>query len=489
MKIKDLLKSKKGLNDIAIVSGDSLVTYKEWFEKSSCLSKKIKNLVDSNSIYIGMFLPNSLDYAITYFGITFSDKIIVPIEITSSKDEIFNLCKQCEIELIISNSKYIRLLQDMIEDYQYKITIYLIDCDELIKNKQKNYTLKSNYLKSNDEVAIILHTSGTTSNSKRVMLTHINLISNVKSNIENLNLTKNEITLITLPMCFGYCNTTQFLTYAYLGAKIVILDGIFTPKKFFSIIEKEKITNTTVVPTTLLMLLNYRYHDSYNLDSLKFICFGGGKISNEMLLKIYNMFPNVGFIQTYGQTECSPRLTSLLPEDSIKKIGSVGTEIPSVTINIVNDNNKLLPSNETGEIIVKGPNVMKGYFKNDEATNDIITDGWIHTGDLGYKDNDGYLYLVGRKKNIIISGGINIYPEEIEEVLISQYGIKDAFVYGKSDKWLGEVPVADIVVTKTFNMKQLKIALTKKLPKHKVPKQINIVNNISKTNTGKNKRY
>lgn len=487
MKIKDLLISKKHSKKIAIISDNNRITYQSWYEKSSELSNRINNYIKQESLYIGILLPNSVEYAIAYFGITFSNKIIVPIEINSSDTEIKSLCKYCEIDLIISDSNHIKQFENILKNYMYSISIYLIDKDEFLTNKAEKIN-KSSYLLSNNEVAILLHTSGTTSNPKRVMLTHKNLISNVEANINNLNLSRDEKTLITLPMYFGYCNTTQILTSVYLGAEIVILNGIFTPKKFFETIENEKITNTTAVPTTLLMLLSYRYYNKYNIKSLKTLCFGGGKISNETLVELYKKYPTIGFVQTYGQTECSPRVTSLLSKDSKKKVGSVGTELPGVTVKIVNKKNNEVKANTIGEIIVNGPNTMKGYFKNDQATKAVLKDNWIFTGDLGYKDNDGYLYLVGRKKNIIISGGINIYPEEIEEILVEQNDVIDAIVYGEYDKWLGEIPVANIVVSENADINLIKNNLSQKLPNHKIPKSITIVKSIEKTHTGKNKR-
>ena len=224
-----------------------------------------------------------------------------------------------------------------------------------IINSEKNFINKSDAIKNvgtEDDVTIMLHTSGTTSDPKRVMLTHSNLINNVESNIQSLKLTVNDIVLISMPMYFGYCNTAQFLTHLYLGAIMVILDNMFLPKLFFQTVQNEKITNFTGVPSMLLMLSEYRYIDKYDISSLRYICFGGGKMPAEQLRRLIQDFKSVGFVQTYGQTECSPRVTALLPKDALRKVGSVGKPIPNVDVQIFDENDNFLSQRAIGEIAI-----------------------------------------------------------------------------------------------------------------------------------------
>ena len=320
------------------------------------------------------------------------------------------------------------------------------------------------------------------------MLTHRNLISNIESNIQSLKLTEEDKCLIAMPMYFGYCNTAQFLTHLYLGASIVILDGMFFPKTFFFTVQNEQITNFTGVPSMLLTLLKYRYTSKYDISSLRYICFGGGKMPEEQLKKLIQLFSSVGFVQTYGQTEASPRITALLPKDALRKIGSVGTPIPNVRVKVVDEMGNCLPANTIGEVVVQGKNVMKGYFKQEKITKDTIVDGWLHTGDLGYLDKEGYLYLTGRKKNIIISGGINIYPEEIEEVLMRHPNVCDVCVFAEKHSMLGEVPVAQIVLYDNNADLDLRTFCIKRLAMYKVPVKFELVENLEKTYNGKIKR-
>ena len=178
-----------------------------------------------------------------------------------------------------------------------------------------------------------------------------------------------------------------------------------------------------------LYLVTKSKKSRYSLQSLRYLCFGGVTISTDVLEKINNWLPlGVGIVQTYGQTEAGPRITCLLPQDSKRKIGSVGKPIPGVYVRVIDEMGKELPANSKGEIIVKGDNVMKGYYKRPKETARVIKNGWLHTGDIGVFDEEGYLYVVGRIKNVIITGGLNVYPEEIEEILHSYPDVEDALV-------------------------------------------------------------
>jgi len=490
--LTELLYRQKENTKLAIEHGNDSIKYCEWYDKSMYLSEKIKSVVSDNSLNIGIFLPNSIEYAIAYFSILFSGRVIVPMGAQSKGPEVIGTLNYCEIDLLVTSLKYKNFLVENMSNYGYKLYILFIEDNSVeIINGDRDFQNKSASQNSLDEdnVAIMLHTSGTTSNPKRVMLTHNNLINNVESNIESLKLTGRDKVLISMPMHFGYCNTAQFLTHLYLGAPMVIFDGLFMPKEFFQIVQNKKITNFTGVPSMLLMLLEYRYGGNYDINSLRYVCFGGGKMPIDKLNELIVKYPSVGFVQTYGQTEASPRSTALLPEDSLKKIGSVGLPIPNVKIKIIDETGKELNAGESGEIVIQGKNVMKGYYKQNEITKKTIIDGWLHSGDLGYIDSDGYLYLTGRIKNIIISGGINIYPEEVEDVIIQYPGISEVCVESEDHILLGEIPVAKIVLKAEIDYNELKKFCTERLSEYKVPRKFEVVESLPKTYNGKIKRF
>lgn len=492
MLIREIL-DKKDKSTIAIKQGNKFITYQNLIDKSREFAKRIEEHAEKDSLTVGIFQKNSINYAISYFGILFANKIIVPIGIQTKEPELISTMKYCEVDIIVTDSENKEFVVNCMRQYEFKVSVYIIDNDEMIcLNIEKKSIKKSKYLSLNgneEDVVIMLHTSGTTSNPKRVMLSSKNLICNIESNIKSLKLTKQDKVLIAMPMFFGYCNTAQFLTHIYLGAMIVILDNIFVPKLFFQTVEEEKITNFTGVPTMLLMLLEYRYYDKYDFSTLRYICFGGGIMPVDKLKQLIVKYPTVGFVHTYGQTECAPRVTALLPNKALKKIGSVGKPIPGVRVRIVDMNDNPVGKMETGEIVVQGKNVMRGYYKQIEKTNAVIRDKWLHTGDLGYFDKDGYLFLTGRLKNMLISGGINIYPEEIEQLLLQHECVADALVVGKTHDLLGEVPVAKIVLKKKVSALELREFCKEKMAAYKIPVEFEIVNKLDKTYNGKVKRY
>lgn len=488
MKIKDILYRQRNNTKVAIEYLNEKITYSQMNERvtqnKELLVGKSKMLNCNN---IGLFLQNSISYVIGYFTIAYLDKVIVPIEITLSKSQFLSIISYCEIGMVITIQSYLSTILEYCKNYSVDMEVFLVDFNKLVFISGKEKRTISEKCRRNvtdKSVAIMLHTSGTTSDPKKVMLSHQNLIANIESNIASLELNENDKTLIVLPMYFGYCNSSQFLTHLYLGASIVIANQPFNPAQFLKIIEEKKCTNTTCVPSMLFLIINMK--KKYDTSSLRYLFFGGGLMPVDKLYRIIDYFDNTGVVQTYGQTEASPRISCLLPHDSLRKIGSVGKAIPNVVVDIFDERDKPVKLGEVGEIVVKGENVMVGYYKHPEETNNVKRNGWLHTGDIGKFDNEGYLYIVGRIKNMIISGGLNIYPEEIEEVLITHDDIKDVVVIGETHDILGEIPVAKIV-TDNRNLTVYDIIgyCAKFLDKYKIPKKITFCDELEKTYTGK----
>lgn len=487
--LKDILLDKRSSDNVAVIYNDNQYTYNQIFR--SVLSHA-DNICEASGKNVGLFVQNSIEYVIGYFAISFANKVIVPIETNCKEKQILSTVDYCELDLVVTNSDNFSYLSEILENgVESDVEIYNLSdgSKRYISKKRKRTQGFEDTICSENDVAIMLHTSGTTSNPKKVMLTHKNLLANIQSNVASLELNSQDRSLIVLPMCFGYCNTSQFLTHFYLGGSIVIYDGIFVPARFFHYIEKYGCTNTTCIPT-MLYLITKSKKSNYSLKSLRYLCFGGGAISLDVLKKVSDWFPDVGIVQTYGQTEASPRITCLLPQDSERKVGSVGKPILGVCVKVVDEYGKELPANSRGEIVVKGDNVMKGYYKRPEETAKVIRNGWLYTGDIGMFDDEGYLYVVGRIKNVIITGGLNIYPEEIEEVLRSYSDVEEALVLPKQHEVLGEVPMAQVVVKKNSRVSASELLdfCKERLEIQKIPSEIIVVEKIEKTYNGKVRR-
>lgn len=488
--LKEILLDKQSSSNVAVIYKDNEYTYNQIYRS---VISHVDNIFGASGKNVGLFIQNSVEYVIGYFAISFANKVIVPIETNCKGKQILSTVKYCELDLIVTNSDNFEYLNEILENgVECDVEIYNLsdNSKSCISKKCKKMLNYESIISSENDVAVMLHTSGTTSNPKKVMLTHGNLLANIKSHAASLELNSKDRCLIVLPMCFGYCNTSQFLTHFYLGGSIVIYDGIFVPARFFYYIEKYGCTNTTCIPT-MLYLITKSKKSSYSLQSLRYLCFGGGTISTDVLEKINNWLPlGVGIVQTYGQTEAGPRITCLLPQDSKRKIGSVGKPIPGVYVRIIDEMGNELPANSKGEIIVKGDNVMKGYYKRPKETAKVIKNGWLHTGDIGVFDEGGYLYVVGRIKNVIITGGLNVYPEEIEEILHSYPDVEDALVLPRQHEVLGEVPIAHVVVKNgsKVSSNQLLEFCKGRLEIQKIPSEIVMVEKIEKTYNGKVRR-
>lgn len=491
MILRDIIEERKESRKIALKYGNNTVTF---YELHNTIQEKV-GLIKENSIStenIGIFLPNSIQYVISYFVITFLEKVIVPIGPQDKKAELQSIIHYCELNLIVTNTEYKKVLKTHFDNLVRQIVVFNLDDNsfEEIGTKRNDFVNHRDVLKrtyDENSSALMLHTSGTTSNPKRVMLTHKNLLCNVKSIIESLTLSEKDITLIALPMHLASANTSQLLTHLYLGASIVISDSLFLAKKFFNMVQENKITNFTGVPFMLTSLLDYRNEMRYDIRSLKLVCFGGAPLPAVKIGEFLERFPHIGFVQMYGQTEASTRITHFLPHHPLGKIGSAGKTIPGIKLKIVDDSGKDVDAGEIGEIVVHGDNVMEGYYKRQEETEKALKNGWLYTGDLGRLDQDGFLYITGRKRNVIIRGGMNIYPEEIEEILCSHPDVVEAYVQAERHELLGEVPIAKVAVDKHSDIteKELLDYCCRSLSVYKVPSRIIFTDAIPKTYSGK----
>lgn len=489
MRIKDILHRKRNSTQTAVIYKDQEYSYNDIYRQVVFHSQNLMNTGNHN---VGIFISNSANYVIAYFSVAYMDRVVIPVDANSRKKQILSTIDYCELDLILTDDQHYEYLSGMVsKEPDQGIVLYNVDSSEHSYFGKKGEERKKNrkVLEGDEDVAIMLHTSGTTSDPKKVMLTHENLISNIESNIASLALNSEDRSLIVLPMCFGYCNTSQFLTHFYLGGSIVIYDGVFIPRRFLYYIEKYQCSNSTCIPAMLYLLVKSNLKADH-LSSFRYLCFGGGSISEEILARIIEMLPETGIVQTYGQTEASPRVTCLLSEDSRRKLGSIGKAIPGVSVKVFDEYDQEVPPGTEGEIVVRGKNVMKGYYKHPDETDRVIINGWLHTGDIGRFDDEGYLYIVGRKKNVIISGGLNIYPEEIEELLRTHPSVSEAYVYPQEHELLGEVPAARIVpyAKENLDVKGLYEYCKANLEIQKIPSVIEVANHIEKTYNGKIRR-
>jgi acyl-CoA synthetase (AMP-forming)/AMP-acid ligase II len=320
------------------------------------------------------------------------------------------------------------------------------------------------------------------------MISHKNLIANTASIIEYLKLTDQDIMLVVLP--FYYCYGLSLLhTHLKVGGSIVFNNMFMMLGSVINDLNRFNCTGFAGVPAHFQILL--RKSDSFktsHLPSLKYVTQAGGKLHNTFINEFVNTFPDIRFNVMYGQTEATARLSWLPPENLLKKIGSCGKAIPGVKLVIADENGDPVKPGEIGEILASGDNIMQGYYKDPEATTQTIINGWLHTGDIGTMDEEGFIYLLARKKEIIKVGGRRVSPKEIEEAIVSMPDVVDCTIEGMFDEILGETMKAVIVVkesTETITPDAVKSWCGSRLASFKIPQIVEIRDRMAITATGK----
>lgn len=334
-----------------------------------------------------------------------------------------------------------------------------------------------------DDTAVILYTSGTTGVPKGAMLTHGNLYSNARDIGTYLQYTADDKVIATLPVFHVFALTVVVNAPLISGATIILVPK-FSPKEVFHLVKEQQATVFAGVPTMFNFLYQLPNSDVADFATIRLAISGGASMPVSLLHNFENKF-NVRISEGYGLSEASP-VTCFNPLIRERKAGSIGMSINNVENKVVNEYGEEVPVGEVGELIVRGPNVMKGYYKMPEDSAFALRDGWLYTGDLARMDEEGYFYIVDRKKDMIIVGGYNVYPREVEEVFYAHPEVIEAAVVGFPDPDFGEAVHAYVVVKDEAVTEEVLMAYCKEhLAKYRVPKEIEIIDELPKNTTGK----
>lgn len=334
-----------------------------------------------------------------------------------------------------------------------------------------------------DDIALIVYTSGTTGKPKGCLLDQANIAAMVWSILNGLEFGEVTRSLLVLPLF--HCNGLLAGTVSplMLGGSVHIIPK-FDPATFWDVVEKERPSYFSAVPT-IFSVLEATTTREVDTDSLRFVICGAAPMSADAIRRFESRF-GVDMIEGYGLSECSVAAT-INPNDGTSKPGTVGPALPGLRVGIKDPDGKLLGKGEAGEVVVAGKTVMRGYLGRPEATAEVLKDGWLHTGDVGYLDEDGYLVLVDRIKDLVIRGGENIYPKEIEDALLAHPQVVEAAVVGRSDDEYGEIPVAHVSLRDgaTTTAEELSEFLQPRLARYKLPAEIGIRAQLPKNSVGK----
>jgi long-chain acyl-CoA synthetase len=477
-------------------------TYAELDGAITKFASGLEKLGVNQGDHIALLLGNSPHFVISLYGALRLGVTVIPVNPIYTADEIGYILNNGDVKAVVALDLATPLVEKM-HSYLPKIEHYVF-CETVPNSmipsemekltvfpKMKSFTeiVAAGELTfqgpelQDDDTALILYTSGTTGKPKGAMLTHRNLYSNAKDTGDYLKMNTDDRVVTVLPMFHVFCLTVALNAPLLSGATLLIAPK-FSPKEIFELVKEKQATIFAGVPTMYNFLLQYPDGNPEDLKSLR-LCISGGASMPVALLTNFEQKFNVLVSEGYGLSEASP-VTCFNPLDRPRKPGSIGTSILHVENKVQNELGEEVPVGEVGELIVRGPNVMKGYYKMPEETAASIRNGWLHTGDLARMDEDGYFYIVDRKKDIILVGGYNVYPREVEEVIYNHPEIVEAAVLGVPDPNLGE-GVKAYVVRKSPELteEQLLYYCKEHLAKYKIPTSIEFIEELPKNTTGK----
>ncbi len=486
MNIVRLLAKQKKNNNL-IIDKNYSISYSSLYYWLLDVMKKVKSKkVKSNSI--GIYIPNSIEFI---EALVLSLSLRTQVVIFNYDNNLLELKKKIESThidtLIITNYFY-----NNNKDFTYyalynKINLMILEEKELIFDEYKENIPK--YSKKNN---LILTTSGTTYNCKNVVLNTNKLISNAIEHIHNIDLRFSDSMIIIISMSTISCLTTQIFSSLIVGEKLVITNKFESVSHYLDLIKNHSISALCLVPSKFKILSEKLIINVPQYSFIKKIWIGGDKVDFDLVHKFIKIFPNCTIYNVYGLTELSPRATMLNMNKYIYKKDSVGYPIRGVKIRIFDcEYKRITKPYVIGKILIKSKYIMKEYYRNKLLTKKAFYKKMFMTGDLGYFDNENFLYVVGREKNIIICGGENIYPEEIEQVIKKVDEVVDAIVYGEKNAILGEIPVASVIKNNLTNITDAEFkdkilsCCKSNLTENRIPFRIKIVDQINKTESGK----
>ena len=464
---------------IALVDHDRRFTYQEFAAAVTNCRDRLHAAGIKMGDRVGIFSRNSAEYIFAYFGIASLGAIAVPINFQLSNREIAFIIKDAGIKFLMTNEPL--NLVDAMAQLRCDIKVRQIDI-RTCGRKKEDLPPAPPLADTFDEhhPCVIIYTSGTTGTPKGAVLSHRNLTYNAWQ-MEWMGCTPECRVLCVLPMyhCFGW--TCSVLYSFYMGARVVILDQ-FTPKETIATIRNEQVTDLYIVPSICSLLTKLASPE--DMKTVRLVVSGGTTLPMKIQTDFTDKF-GVSICEGYGLSESSPVVTMNPPGKA--KTGSIGPVVPGIRWRIVDGNGDDVPRGETGEFIIKGDNVMLGYWNLPEATHEALRGGWLHTGDVARIDPDGYVYIVDRLKDMIISMGENIYPREVEELVYQFPGIAEAAVIGIEDKLRGQAGACFYSLHEgaSINIRELKKFLQANLALFKIPREFHELPHLPRTATGK----
>jgi long-chain acyl-CoA synthetase len=471
--------------------GKKKLTFSRFQASAAKLSAGFSALGLKKGDRVAMLLNNSIEFVVSYFAILYTGAEVVPLNTFLRNEEIIYILNDSKARLFITSSDFSEALKNFNAN-QVPSLENIISVDEIQGLKTLKYedvadgTAAFAASINENDTAVIIYTSGTTGHPKGAMLSHKNLVSNTDSSIRAIKIHKNDRFLTFLPMFHAFTYTVCVLIPLYMQCTMTIIKSIQPFSNILKSIMFDRITIFVAIPPVYNVLAGKKIPGFFKLINPIRVCVSGAAPLAGEVLKKFEQKLRVPLIEGYGLSEASP-VVSVNPLDGVRKAGSVGPAVPDVEVRIADESGAFLKTGEVGEIAVKGPNIMKGYFNREIETREILKDGWLYTGDIGKMDEDGYIYILDRKKDLILVNGMNLYPREVEEVLYKHEAVQDAAVVGIKDESHGEIPIGIVLLKEgmTVSEQDLRKFCRPHLANFKIPHRFEFWKELPRTGTGK----
>lgn len=451
---------------LAAVCGEVRLTFTDMYARCRKLANAMSDIGMQPGDRIAILAANSHQYLEVYQALPAAGFVIVPLNTRHAEPELRYALEDAGVRVLIADRDP-GPLRDCVE----RVISIPDEYETMVASASEDVEL-GNGVTEND-LAGLFYTGGTTGASKGVMLSHRNLMANTFHTMGFMHPARDSAYLVMAPL-FHAAGSTAVLATVWTGGAQVLLPA-FTPGDALDLIARETITDTLGVPTMIAAMTELQLVEPRDISSLKMLAHGGSPIASEVVRRAARAFPTTELVHLYGATETAPLVSGLRDEQLLvndERIRSCGQPIPGIQVRIVDDSGRGLPHGEVGEVAIRGPNVMQGYWKKAEQTNEVLRDGWYYAGDLGAMDATGHIFLVDRKKDMIISGGENVYSTEVEDVLYTHPAVLEAAVFGVPNEQWGEAVHAIVVARHEVSADELIAHCRKSLAGYKVPRGI-----------------
>jgi len=483
----------------ACIHEPEVVSYGEMERQANRIAHLLRELGVRRGDRVALLLENSSAYLAAYYGILKCGGVTVAMYATTTAKTLAYILNDCEVGVALTLSKHQALFNELHEQLPKLRAVVLLDSmineNEIDRRAWKIFT--SQHIAPQPDkpldlplidlnLASIVYTSGSTGEPRGAMLSHLNIVTNTRSIVSYLGLTAQDRIMVVLPFPYVY-GKSLLNTHFAVGATVIIDNRFVFPNVVLKTMQEKAATGFAGVPSTYAILLGKSAVRKMEFPALRYLTQAGGAMAPTVIREVMEVFRGKKIFIMYGATEAAARLSFLPPEDLPRKVGSIGKPIPNVKLRLIKEDGQEAGPDEVGEIVAAGANIMKGYWNQPEETKAVLTEHGFHTGDLGRMDDEGFFYIVGRKRDMIKSAGNRVSAKEIEEIILEHPNILETAVIGVPDQYIGEAICAYIVPKSgvSVSLDELIAFCKTRLPEYKVPRAVVVRESLPKNASGK----